>query len=276
MKLAATVSRSWWTLERFGLSPGKLRARLVPGAPSGVACTSVPKAGTHLLERALCLHPELYRAFVRTLNTRQVKELGGVMKVVQRLQRGQVLLLHLKHSTRDEAAFTRSGVRCVFLQRDPRDVVVSQAHYALANEDHPLHEAFRNRPDLRSRVRLAIEGDGASGLESVGTRLRQFSGWLDADCFRLRFEDLVGPQGGGSRIEQTSVLTELFDYLQVDTSGALIHRIAERLFSSASPTFRQGGVGRWREVFDDGLKAVFKRVAGDQLIRYGYEASEDW
>ncbi len=43
-----------------------------------------------------------------------------------------------------------------------------------------------------------------------------------------------------------------------------------------SPTFRKGKIGGWRESFTDEHKHLFKEIAGDLLIRLGYEADFDW
>jgi len=57
---------------------------------------------------------------------------------------------------------------------------------------------------------------------------------------------------------------------------ALRHAIEERLFSSASPTFRIGQIGGWRNHFDADLREMFKEAAGDVLIKYGYETDNRW
>ena len=75
---AAWVSRQAWTLERFGLSPGKLPKRLSDQGAPRVFCVSIPKSGTHLLERALCLHPALYRKLVPTISGANVAKFGGL------------------------------------------------------------------------------------------------------------------------------------------------------------------------------------------------------
>ena len=65
---AGRLTRAWWDLQRFGLTPDKLPRRVHnPQAPP-VFLISIPKSGTHLLERALCLHPLLYRRLERTLS----------------------------------------------------------------------------------------------------------------------------------------------------------------------------------------------------------------
>ena len=41
-------------------------------------------------------------------------------------------------------------------------------------------------------------------------------------------------------------------------------------FSSASPTFRKGQIGGWRQAFDPELEALFEREAGRWMEVYGY------
>jgi hypothetical protein len=43
-----------------------------------------------------------------------------------------------------------------------------------------------------------------------------------------------------------------------------------------SPTFRSGKTGEWRKYFTEEQKKIFKDVAGDLLVRLGYEQSNEW
>ena len=43
-----------------------------------------------------------------------------------------------------------------------------------------------------------------------------------------------------------------------------------------SPTFRSGKTGEWKKYFKDEHRQVFKQVAGDLLVRLGYESNYDW
>jgi hypothetical protein len=43
-----------------------------------------------------------------------------------------------------------------------------------------------------------------------------------------------------------------------------------------SATFRSGKSGTWRQYFTEEHKRLFKEVAGDLLIRLGYETDNDW
>ena len=43
-----------------------------------------------------------------------------------------------------------------------------------------------------------------------------------------------------------------------------------------SATFRKGKTGGWRDHFTQEHKVLFKEIAGDLLIRLGYEHNNDW
>jgi len=268
---AAWVSRQAWTLERFGFSPAKLPKRISDQGAPRVFCVSIPKSGTHLLERALCLHPALYRKLVPTISGANVGKFGGLHSLVRRIRPGQVVVSHLRHSDADEQTLANAGVRGLFMVRNPRDLVVSQIHYVTKRTDHRLHDLFSALPDKRARLRKAIVGDAAAGLPSIAERLAYFEGWLSSDLLTVRFEDLVGSSGGGDADRQRELLRTVFEHLGVDAGPARVDAVASRLFSADSPTFRSGQVGSSRDFFDDELEELFQTTIGTHAEPYGYD-----
>jgi hypothetical protein len=266
----ARVPLDAWTLERFGLTPGKLPYRVVDRRAPRVLSVSLPKAGTHLLERAVCLHPRLYRKMLATVWPEALPRWGGLAGLLRTLSPGQVAVAHLPFEPGHPRALRETSSRALFLTRDPRDVVLSQAHFAVHRPDHPYHASFRGRDDLAARVLVAIEGDAATGLRSIAERLDAYAGWLDGAALVVRFEDLIGPEGGGDRDRQRSTVEAIYRHLGVDASSAVVDRVIGRLFSDRSPTFRKGAAGGWREALDDDVLARFHEVVGDRMARYGY------
>jgi hypothetical protein len=257
------LARQLWTAQRFGLTPRKLAGRAARSGPPSVLIVSLPKAGTHLVERAVCLHPRLYRQFRPTLNPENVGP-EGLEGILRTLRPGQVAVAHLPF----DPAYSPLPVKTLFAVRDPRDIAVSLAHYIESRGDHPLHFAYSERPDERSRIELAILGDAearppAPSLESL---LAGFAGWLDTAALVVRFEDLIGGRGGGDDDAQARTLREIYDHVGVELPPGL----GTRLFSSASPTFRKGQIGGWRRSFDPELEGLLEREAGRWMEVYGY------
>lgn len=269
-RLIRSVPISRWSLQRFGMTPEKVRDRISNRREARVFCVCIPKAGTHLLERALCLHPRLYRRLVPTLFDANIGRRGGLDRVLGALRPGQVIMSHLPFQPEYPKTLVRRGARGIFLIRDPRDVVVSETHYIARRPDHHLHRAFSTRDTFQSKLRLAIVGDAEFGVPSMAERLDEFGGWLDAGCLVVRFEDLIGPSGGGDRTRQEATVRGVYRFLELAEDDRLIGSVCERLFSSASPTFRRGEIGEWRRTFDQELERLFEEVVGSRMRSYGY------
>ncbi len=249
-----------------------LRRIADPGAPR-VLCVSLPKAGTHLLERAICLHPKLYRKILPTVSPANIDRWGGFDGLLARLRPGQVVVSHLHFQAPYVEELTRHGVRSIFLLRDPRAIVVSQSHYVVERSDHRLHEAFVGLTEPE-RLRLAITGDPRIDMPSIGDRLASFSGWLDSGALAVRFEDLVGPAGGGDAATQAATVSAIYGHLGLAEDDDLLRSVCERLFSSSSPTFRKGSIEGWRRSFDPTSEALLREVVGDRAVPYGYDLGE--
>ena len=90
----------------------------------------------------------------------------------------------------------------------------------------------------------------------------------------LRFEDLIN--------NRDATLMSVLD--EVESTGYKIPTPRERALSilvdaiqpKKSHTFRSGKTGGWKQYFDGDHKKLFKDIAGDLLMKLGYESSNDW
>jgi len=106
-------------------------------------------------------------------------------------------------------------------------------------------------------------------------RFQPFMGWLDhPQVLMLRFEDFI------TRRQETivSVLDHALQGgfpLNCDRDLA-INTLSDSIDPQRSPTFRSGKVGGWRAQFTPEHKQLFKEIAGDLLVRLGYEQDDGW
>jgi hypothetical protein len=261
-----------WDLERFGLTPSKILRRL-SGSSRAIICNSIPKAGTHLLERSLCLHPSIYRKFIPTINGNNIEKHGGIQSLTSNAKKGQLLISHLEYDEVIEKSIVSRDLASFFMIRDPRDVVVSLSHYGLSSKKHRLHTLF-SKLSSQERLLMSIQGNKELNLPSIGERLDAYSGWLNSSAKVIRFEDIIGGMGSGDENTQRIVLSDVYKHCQVELSD--LDAIISKVYSSKSPTFRKGVIGGWKGVFDSETKDAFKKVAGKALIAYGYESDENW
>ena len=249
-----------------------------------VVANSFPKSGTHLLLQLLQSLPNTthYGSFIATTPTITFTErsLEAHARLVSRIAPGELVAAHLYYDPQHAALL--AGKRCVhyFIYRDPRDVVVSEAHYLTRmNRWHRLHRYFRRLPSDDDRISFSILGNAAQptpfDYPDVARRFERYRGWLGReDVMALKYEDLVSDRRADTvrrmvryYLERTGPIADPDD---------LVRRALANVDGPASHTFRSGKVGGWRDAFGAAHRREMKRVAGDLLIDLGYEASLEW
>ncbi|HOI28594.1 MAG TPA: hypothetical protein PLZ15_02455 [Melioribacteraceae bacterium] len=265
------IKSFYWDLTRFGYTPEKLLSRLQNAGNPKLLINSIPKAGTHLVERAICLIPHYYRILLPTLNNSNIHKYGGYKNVLEKIKNNEILVSHIEYNDEVARLITESKVFNLFVIRDPRDVVISKAHYPLIDKKHRFNSLFRGK-DEYNRIELAIVGSKKDGLLSIAEIFNNFYGWLAQSDYVVRFEDIIGSNGGGSLEKQIHTINSLTSKLNVKTDNSF----ADKIFSDLSPTFRNGKQKTWMLKYDEHLKKLFKNHANQILIDYGYESDANW
>ncbi len=154
--------------------------------------------------------------------------------------------------------------KVILIFRDIRDAFVSYAYWAYKSLDLPIEE----------KLSLVFADEAYCEMSE------HLSLFLDHPrFFVVRFEDLVGPQGGGDYKKQIQTLGQLAEYLNITLTEEEIASCAEKLFGNqeiVSGTFREGRIGSWKKVFREEHKLLFKERFGRELIRLGYVKDNDW
>ena len=246
---------------------------------------SKPKSGSHLLLQILNgftrIMPYKYVEAepVRTITKNgKRKTQDKILTDLKRIPNG-VIGWGYVDATKENASFlTGSGRVNFFTYRDPRDMLVSQVFFATdMHEEHGMHEYYNSLPDFGARLNIAITGIERDGLKMVSVKQR-YEGvfqWLDQkNVMCLRFEDLINNRG--------ATLMSMLD--EVESTGYKIPTPREKALSilvdaiqpKKSHTFRSGKTGGWKSHFTAEHKKLFKEVAGDLLVKLGYEENNDW
>lgn len=269
------VKEMFWNARRLGISPDKWAARISRQSPK-VFQVSVPKTGTHLLERAVCLHPAFYRRVMRTLHGATPDKYGGMDRILDTTRSGQVLVAHMAPKAPLLEGLKRNQFKSIFITRDPRAMMLSMIDFILDRPRDRHYELFRSAPNLKERIRIALLGNEEQQLRSLQSIYQKYAGWLDSDALIIRFEALVGQQGGGSQNAQQETVQKVFQHLEFELSDAELEEIANKAFYRISPTFREGKSEGWRKHFDAESIDLFKEHANDTLVQYGYEVDDNW
>ena len=255
------------------LTPSRLKGRFT--GPR-VLVNSLPKAGTNLLDRVLYNMPQMRYSGRRTLR-RPVFTDDQMLSVVRKTTRGEYNLAHIQNNKEIIKAVDEKGIKSLVMIRDPRQVIVSHYKY-VTNIDtaHPSHSYFKGLPSDEERKDAVITG--VEGIvEPFDFVLKEFDAWCEhKNTLVVRFEDLIGENGGGTREKQLNTVKDIANHLEVNLSQSEIDKIANKVFTTKSPTFRSGKTGGWKKEFSESQKNVLKERIGDWLIKYGYEKNNNW
>ncbi|HSL30449.1 MAG TPA: sulfotransferase domain-containing protein [Anaerolineales bacterium] len=246
---------------------------------------SFPKSGTHLLDQILLGFSKVtpYAKRLHSFYAEYEGESGRKRSPEQALQwldtlrQGDVASAHLFARSEAVERICRPAFIPFFIFRDPRDVVVSHVFYVTDMEARHVHHAYyRSLPDFNARLNVSILGRPDTNIEfpNISERFAPYMGWLDEpSVLKIHFEDLVHDRDGR--------LNRIIDHflLRVPLQNPreqILQALESSINPNRSPTFRSGKTGEWKKHFTEKHKTIFKDVAGDLLVKLGYEKDHDW
>lgn len=257
------------------------REREISRNSARIFANSIPKSGTNLLSRLLRLLPNTVSNWTYHID----ETMPSSLRQISTGKRGQIITAHLPWSVELSGQLARLDFRNILIVRDMRDVAVSGAYYVThMDHSHPLHEYFNALASEDDQLLAMIEGvgpefypDGKMPDSWHNDSYRGFLPWLDDPaCVVVRFEDLIGGEGGGDTGLQADTIRKVAAHVGAELDDARLDDIVSQLFSTSSRTFRKGQIGDWKNRFNDVHKAAFKKKSGEMLIRLGYENSDGW
>lgn len=261
---------------RFASTPAELPALL------GI---SFPKSGTHLLDQILLGFASVapYARRVHSFYAEYEGESGKkrepekALAWLDLLRPRDIASAHLFARPEAIARVCSAKFAPYFIFRDPRDVVVSHVFYVTDMEArHVHHNYYQSLPDFDARLKVSILGRPDAGIEfpNIADRFEPYLGWLDRkEVLTIHFEDLIHARAA----TLTSIMEHLLSRVPLQAPRQLILDSLEASINpTKSPTFRSGKTGEWKKYFTEEHKKIFKEVAGDLLIKLGYEKDNSW
>jgi len=263
----------------------KVRFASQPANPPVLLGISFPKSGTHLLDQILLGFSKIapYATRLHSFYAEYEGESGKkrdsqqAAQWLNSLRPCDIASAHLFARPEITARVCAPNFIPYFIFRDPRDVVVSHVFYVTEMESRHVHHAYyQSLPDFDARLKVSILGRPDADIEfpNIAERFAPYMDWLNhSEVMTIHFEDLIQ--------DRVATLTRIMDHflahVPVQTPRELILESLEASINpTKSPTFRSGKTGEWTNHFNAEHKKVFKEVAGDLLVKLGYEQNNNW
>jgi len=271
----------------------RLRFRSQPADLPVLLGISFPKSGTHLLDQILLGFSRVapYAKRLHSFYAEYEGESGRkrspeeALKWLDSLRPCDIASAHLFARREAMARLGSSKFIPYFIFRDPRDVVVSHVFYVTDMEArHVHHDYYQSLPDFAARLDVSILGRADTNTHpepgrriefpNIADRFAPYLRWLNREeVLSIHFEDLIN--------DRTSMLTRIMDHflarvpLQAPRK-LILDSLESSINPKRSPTFRSGKTGEWKKHFTEEHREIFKDVAGDLLVRLGYEKDNNW
>jgi hypothetical protein len=246
---------------------------------------SFPKSGTHLLDQILLGFSNVapYAKRVHSFYAEYEGESGRkrspdqALAWLDSLRPRDMASAHLFARPEAAARVCSPKFAPYFIFRDPRDVVVSHVFYVTDMEArHVHHDYYQSLPDFDARLTVSILGRPDSNIEfsNIADRFAPYLGWIDQpEVLTIHFEDLIH--------DRAATLTQIMDHLLARvplraTRQLILDSLETSINPKKSPTFRSGKTGEWKKHFTAEHKKIFKNVAGELLVKLGYEKDGNW
>ncbi len=182
----------------------------------------------------------------------------------------------IKH--RDLLYFNK--VKMLTIIRDPRDWIVSffTSKSSRISMDRKLTAALTAFGMFRYNYMIPLHHPDHLRYKKVSDYYNNLlMTWLNnySDLCVIRFEKLVGPQGGGTKEEQIEEIVKICRFLNINCTIKKIKEISNQLFGNTL-TFRRGKFGYWKTYFTEEHKQLFKKDMGEIVATLGYENDLNW
>lgn len=262
-----------------------------------IVINSLPKAGSHLLCKLLDLlgyefsgtnfsSSTIYGRYVTPkfllrgvlfgqpgvevgLDIAACARVSWVIKSLNNIQDGHYAGGHLPYSDCMLNLFNTQGAKAIHILRDPRDVLLSWAHYVPKTDWHYGRLGLEGH-SLEESVRKILQGyqSGSFRIESFHNILRRSNGWLkQGGVLTVRFEELVGPKGGGNAELQIDAISRIASF--VDAGEVNLAKVCDGLFGGTK-VFRKGTIGSWKDEFSASLIEKVNESLGEEIAHMGY------
>ena len=162
--------------------------------------------------------------------------------------------------------------------RDPRDVMVSFVNYLCGRTGRGfgnfasyqvMSRVLNNLGSFEEKLTYALEDVNFPGHGD----LRDLY-WLFKHPYvcTVRFEELIGLKGGGSREKQVTAIKRILTHLNINGDP---EELAEKVYNPSAFTFHKGRTGSWREHYTRQHLDLCEKQFGEILDLFGYRKEEN-
>ena len=191
---------------------------------------------------------------------------------VKNLKEKEYMKGHTCYSDNLYEILKKNDIKILQLIRDPRDVLVSAAHYIPKNSSHYLNRYFKDL-SFDEQLQFLLKGGKVDNIyiESFFRTLYMIDEWIDKpNVLTIKFEEIIGQKGGGTIESQESNIKKICEFLNINIQEINMEQLIKNLYGG-SHTFRKGKIGTWEEEVNDEMKKLINKNLNFFIKKWGYQ-----
>ena len=192
-------------------------------------------------------------------------------KKINRAISGQYITAHVGYEDDILSYILKKDFKCFLVLRDPRAVIASSVKFISKNNNHPFHLALRKMSN-EERYEKILTGFCYRNIvyKSMIDRCKSIEPWINnKNVLKIKFEDLIGPKGGGEFENMRTTLASIFDFINFPSSN--LNDISDNLFGPGRSTFRKGNIDSWKEEIPFRIQKHINSDMNFLLKQWGYK-----
>ena len=184
-----------------------------------------------------------------------------------------------------EEVFLSTASKWVLFIRDPRDALASLVFYLETfSGDHRdfmwVNSSIYDTLSFNEKLVAVMTGSCCTNYLKVF--YAPIMNWKNSVYgITVRFEDLIGPHGGGTREKQLVAIEQMANYLNIQLSHEEIEAIAEYSYVD-SPVqhalghqYKRSQSGSWKYFFNESNEQLFYEIFEQEFIESGYKEDKE-
>jgi hypothetical protein len=209
---------------------------LLLNAKSWIYINSIPKSGTHLAMKTIGLICDLKYTGLALDSSGYFNETAYNLKQIYNNK-----IIYGSHQpfsnySKVTSFFNNEKIKLFLIIRDPRDLIVSTAYW--------IKKVNNLDCDVKILIDHIIESDQIKNdYEEL-----YFAWRRNCNSLTIKFEKLIGQEGGGSNQDKTNTINEIINYLEIKPSTNLINTIENKIYGETA-SFREGKINSWKKEF---------------------------
>lgn len=236
----------------------------------------IPKCGTHFIRKTILFMTD------RTFSPGII----FVAHLEDAFYNDKILMTTQPYAEKAAEILQENHHRVISLIRDPRDALVSQAFYMRSFPGQSKRDFFVIGPhydDLTLDEQIFSLIYGSEHSPSYVDYYMERVGWaLNPNHHVVKYEDLVGSDGGGEDERKLACLKGIADFIHLDATQEELEKVANKIYTNFGEvshdhrSYKKASAGNWKEFLNEEHKAALKKKWGNLLIDLGYEETNDW